>query len=79
MAFKSKSGDVFDRNTGVSVGYYNSSDMPWLHFGDWTITTTENCVYADMAERYYRYKWWWVAAGAWLAQATCCLLARLLL
>jgi hypothetical protein len=34
-----------------------------LHFSDWTITTTDNCVYADMAERYYRYKWWCAAAG----------------
>jgi hypothetical protein len=49
---------VYDRNSGVTIGYYNSSDMPWLHFSDWTITTTDNCVYADMAERYYRYKWW---------------------
>ena len=51
-------GNVYDRNSGVTIGYYNSSDMPWLHFVDWTITTTDNCVYADMTERYYRYKWW---------------------
>jgi hypothetical protein len=29
MGLRTVNGNVYDRNSGVTIGYYNSSDMPW--------------------------------------------------
>jgi hypothetical protein len=57
IGYRMESGQVKDAN-GNALGAYNSSSRPYLHFIDYTTSTTETCATTHGRSMYYQYKWW---------------------